>query len=107
MAEPEADAEPDDDLYELPAWSLSREGGDFIRIANPLPERVDREWALAGATGKGVRVCILDSGVEDGPPLVGPVTRAVAIGVGEDDGPLATEDLEGDLCGHGTACASV
>ena len=105
MAEPEP--EPDDDLYELPAWSLSREAGDFIRIANPLPERVDREWALGGSTGKGVRVCILDSGVENGHPLVGPVTRAVAISVGENEEPVATDDLEGDLCGHGTACASV
>ena len=54
-----------------------------------------------------MRVCLLDSGVEDGHPRVGPVTRAVAITVGEDDEPIATEDLEGDLCGHGTACASV
>ena len=99
--------EPDDDLYELPAWSLSRDSDEWIQIANPLPERVDREWALAGATGKGVRVCVLDSGVEDGHPRVGPVTRAVAITAGEDDEPIATDDLEGDLCGHGTACASV
>ena len=77
MGEPEP--EPEDDLYELPAWSLSRDSDEWIQIANPLPERVDREWALAGATGKGVRVCLLDSGVEDGHPLVGPVTRAVAI----------------------------
>ena len=60
----EAEPEPeDDDLYELPAWSLSRDVGEWIRIANPLPERVDRDWALGGATGKGVRVCVLDSGV--------------------------------------------
>ena len=31
------------------------------------PERVTREWALDGATGKGVRVCILDSGVDAEP----------------------------------------
>ena len=105
MGEPEP--EPEDDLYELPAWSLSRDSDEWVQIANPLPERVDREWALAGATGKGVRVCLLDSGVEDGHPRVGPVTRAVAITVGEDEEPIATEDLEGDLCGHGTACASV
>jgi len=105
MGEPEP--ELDDDLYELPAWSLSRDSDGWIQIANPLPERVDREWALGGATGKGVRVCVLDSGIEDGHPRVGPVARAVAITVGEDDEPVATDDLEGDLCGHGTACASV
>ena len=69
MGEPEP--EPEDDLYELPAWSLSRDSDEWIQIANPLPDRVDREWALAGATGKGVRVCLLDSGVEDGHPRVG------------------------------------
>src|SRR3954454_20487884 len=103
----ESEPEPDDDLYELPAWSLASDAGDFVQIANPLPERVDREWALEGATGKGVRVCILDSGVEDGHPLVGRVARAVAVTVDEDGVPVATEDQEGDLCGHGTACASI
>src|SRR5215218_1335811 len=103
----EAEPDPDDDLYELPAWSLQRESSEWIRIANPLPERVDREWALQGATGKGVRVCVLDSGVEAGHPRVGPVARAVAIDVDEEGDPVASEDLEGDLCGHGTACASV
>ena len=54
-----------------------------------------------------MRVCVLDSGVEDGHPRVGAVARAVAITVGEDGEPIATDDLEGDLCGHGTACAGV
>ena len=97
----EAEPEPEDDeLYELPAWSLSRDAGEWIRIANPLPERVDRGWALGGATGKGVRVCILDSGVEGGHPLVGDVDEAVAVSVGEDDQVEVREDEEGDLCGH-------
>jgi subtilisin len=103
-----ADPEPEDDeLEELPAWSLSRQEADRIGLANPLPARVDREWALAGSTGAGVRVCILDSGVEEGHPRVGTVANAVAITVSEDGEPTATPDTEGDLCGHGTACASV
>ena len=32
---------------------------------------------------------------------------AVAISVGEDGEPVAEPDEEGDLCGHGTACAGV
>jgi subtilisin len=103
-----ADPEPEDDeLEELPAWSLSRQEADRIGLANPLPARVDREWALAGSTGAGVRVCILDSGVEEGHPRVGTVANAVAITVSEDGEPTAAPDTEGDLCGHGTACASV
>jgi subtilisin family serine protease len=86
---------------------LTRDAYDSIELENPLPDRVDRAWALGGATGKGVKVCILDSGVESGHPLVGDVAGAVVMSVDEDGNAVATEDLEGDLCGHGTACAGV
>jgi subtilisin family serine protease len=91
----------------FPAWSLPRDAAAAIDLANPLPERVDREWALDGSTGAGVRVCILDSGVERGHPLVGELAGAVAISVDADGETIAAEDVEGDLCGHGTACAGV
>ena len=94
----------DDDL---PAWSLPRTAVDRIVLENLLPERVDRDWALAGSTGRGVKVCILDSGVERGHPAVGELAGSVAITLDEDGDPVATDDLEGDLCGHGTACAGV
>lgn len=90
-----------------PAWSLSRDAAASIGIDNPLPERVDRAWALGGSTGAGVRVCVLDSGVEPDHPQIGTVNGAVAISLGEDGETIATEDTEGDLCGHGTACAGV
>ena len=54
-----------------------------------------------------MRVCILDSGVERGHPLVGDLAGAVAISVDEHGDPVASGDSEGDLCGHGTACAGV
>jgi subtilisin len=91
----------------LPAWSLPAGGAAAITIPGQWPDRVDREWAWGGATGKGVRVCILDSGVEPEHPLVGSVERAVAVSLGEDQEPVVEEDPEGDLCGHGTACAGI
>jgi subtilisin family serine protease len=91
----------------FPAWSLPREATDAIRLSNPLPERVDREWALSGSTGAGVSVCILDSGVEFGHPLVGDLAGAVAIEVDENGATHVVRDEEGDLCGHGTACAGI
>jgi subtilisin len=91
----------------FPAWSLPRDATGDISLANPLPQRVDREWAISGSTGTGVKVCILDSGVERDHPLVGEVNGAVAISLGEEGETIAVEDTEGDLCGHGTACAGV
>ena len=91
----------------LPAWSLPAGGAAEIAIPLQWPDRVDREWAWGAATGKGVRVCILDSGVERDHPLVGSVDRAVAVSLGENEEPVVEEDPEGDLCGHGTACAGI
>jgi len=91
----------------LPAWSLPRTAAEAIDLANPLAERVDRAWALEGSTGAGVRVCILDSGVEPDHPLVRPLAGAVAVSIGEDGETVVQEDAEGDLCGHGTACAGI
>jgi subtilisin len=67
-------------------------------------------WAWGGATGKGVRVAVIDSGIEAGhPALEGcvDVDDGIAIGltetgdIGEQLGP------HDDLFGHGTACAGI
>jgi subtilisin len=104
MADPQPSQEPEESL---PAWSLAAGAGEQISIGVDWPERVTREWAWGGSTGKGVTVCILDSGVEAGHPLVGGVERAVAFTRGEDEEIEVAEDNEGDLCGHGTACAGI
>jgi subtilisin family serine protease len=92
---------------ELPAWSLPADASESIRIRAGWPERVTREWAWGESTGKGVRVCVLDSGVELGHPLVGDVQRSVAARKLEDGTFEVVDDEEGDLCGHGTACAGI
>jgi subtilisin family serine protease len=104
MAEPQPSQEPEESL---PAWSLAAGAGEQISIGVNWPERVTREWAWGGSTGKEVTVCILDSGVEAGHPLVGGVDRAVAFKRGEGEEIELEEDTEGDLCGHGTACAGI
>jgi subtilisin family serine protease len=91
----------------LPAWSLPKDAVDRIALPWQWPERVTRDWALGGSSGKGARVCILDSGVEAGHPLVGDLERAVVISIGENDEVVAEEDTEGDVSGHGTACAGI
>jgi subtilisin family serine protease len=91
----------------LPAWSLPKDAVDRIALPAEWPERVTREWAFGGSTGRGARVCILDSGVEAGHPSVGELERAVVVTVGEDGEAVVAEDTEGDVSGHGTACAGI
>jgi subtilisin len=91
----------------LPAWSLPAGSAERITIGVEWPERVTRDWAFGDSTGEGVRVCILDSGVERGHPLVGELEGAVAVMKTEDGRIEVNEDAEGDLCGHGTACAGI
>jgi subtilisin family serine protease len=92
---------------DLPAWSLPAGAGERISIGVDWPEKVTRDWAFGGSTGKGVRVCILDSGVESGHPRVGEVDGSVAFHRLEDGEVEVEDDAEGDLCGHGTACAGI
>jgi subtilisin family serine protease len=91
---------------ELPAWSLPADAVEQITLPTEWPARVTREWAWEGSTGKGVRVCILDSGVQADHPDVGPVDEAVAVSLDRDEVRIEP-DTEGDLCGHGTACAGI
>jgi subtilisin len=92
---------------DLPAWSLPADAVERIVLPTEWPERVTRDWAWAGARGKGVRVCVLDSGIELDHPLVGPVEHSLAVTRDADGEVDISDDDAGDLCGHGTACAGV
>jgi subtilisin family serine protease len=91
----------------LPAWSLPAGAEKAIELAVRWPAEITREWAWGSSGGRGVRVCILDSGIEPNHPSVGPLSGAVAVVRGEDGEIRIEEDEEGDLCGHGTACAGI
>jgi len=90
------------------AWSAAFAEGRLGRV-RPLPLPEVRAWAFAGSTGGGVKVAVVDSGVDADHPLVGGVAGAVAFeadpeapgGIWQVDGP------HGDLVGHGTACAAI
>jgi subtilisin family serine protease len=89
----------------LPAWSLPAGAVDGISLPAEWPERVTREWAFGGADGAGVRVCVLDSGITAGHPLVD-VERAVKVTVDGNEARVEKDD-QGDLSGHGTACTGI
>jgi subtilisin family serine protease len=91
----------------VPAWSLPSDSAASIDLPIAWPERPSREWAFGGSTAAGVRVCILDSGVDPSHPLVSPLDSAVAIELTPHGETRVTDDELGDVCGHGTACAGV
>jgi subtilisin family serine protease len=92
---------------ELPAWSLDRDAARATRQRSDWPLKDPRGWAWGGSTGAGVRVCIVDSGVDARHPMVGAIHAAVAVSENSDGTLTVTEDSEGDLFGHGTACAAI
>jgi subtilisin family serine protease len=91
----------------LPAWSLPRDAVDRIALPASWPERVTREWAWGESVGEGARVCILDSGVDGSHPLVGGLESSVAISLDGAGETVVEHDEDGDLSGHGTACAGI
>ncbi|HEX2194188.1 MAG TPA: S8 family serine peptidase [Candidatus Limnocylindria bacterium] len=93
---------------ELPAWSepFTADTREHLRRL-PAFGVIDREWAWGGSTGAGVRVAIIDSGVEaDHPDIRGRLVESVAVELGRDAPRVVPSDGR-DLFGHGTACAGI
>jgi subtilisin len=91
----------------LPAWSLAADAAPRISPRVEWPAVVTREWAWGGSTGEGVRVCVLDSGIDADHPLVRGIAGAVAVRKADDDAFVVEDDPGGDKAGHGTACAGI
>jgi subtilisin family serine protease len=91
----------------VPAWGVpSSQISLHTMPVIRLPD-VTAEWAWGGADGSGIRVCIVDSGIDGAHPLVGSVDEAMTV-VFDDDANLSIEPTEPvDPAGHGTACASI
>ena len=63
---------------------------------------------LAGLTGRGVRVLIVDSGVDDAhPALAGAAVAHFAVDESDDGRRCVVPDAPNDPVGHGTAVASI
>jgi subtilisin len=97
--------QPDDTLAFLPAWGIDKGGAANVKVS-PFPAASDLDEAVGEARGAGVTVCILDSGIDPDHPLVGPVERAVTIERAGDELSIV-DDNDGDVSGHGTACAGI
>ena len=93
---------------ELPAWSLPADAVDRVRLELRWPERVTREWAFERLDRRG-RPRLHPRQRRRGRP---PARRRRCKG-GTPSRSTTTasrdrrEDEEGDICGHGTACAGI
>ncbi|WP_035844819.1 S8 family peptidase [Kitasatospora azatica] len=88
------------------SWRLTDLTGVQLSLQNAWPGP-HPEPEASRSTGRGVRVCVLDSGVAPDHPAVGPLAGAHTV-TAAPDGQLRVEpDPVGDTCGHGTACAGI
>jgi subtilisin family serine protease len=93
-----------------PAWSWQFDEGALGRAPGlDLEGPITKEWAWGGATGAGVRVAVVDSGIDADHPSVNGVSGGVVLefDADEEDGFRLVEGAHGDLYGHGTACAGI
>lgn len=90
----------------LPAWSMPPDGYQDTFVPSQLFAGIDADWAWTGADGAGVRVCVLDSGIDGEHPMVAPLDATWEISAAGDR-PTVVECAPGDSTGHGTACAGI
>lgn len=92
----------------LPAWSKE---SMVLRLPGTVTlDDLTDEWVFGGADGSGVRVAVVDSGIDaDHPGLDGCVDEggAIAFSVDRDGAVVSTAGPHGDSFGHGTACAGI
>ncbi len=96
-------------VQDSPAWSEPFEADSRHRLVRiPALEAIDRDWAWGGASGEGVSVAIVDSGVErDHPAVGGRVVESWAIEMRGGEPACVPDPTGSDLFGHGTACAGI
>jgi subtilisin len=91
-----------------PHWA--RESA-VLRLPGTLSlEDLSPEWAWGGSSGQGVRVAVVDSGIDAGhPDLQGQVDSEGGIVASLDDAGevVMTRGPHDDAFGHGTACAGI
>ena len=69
---------------------------------------ISRDWAWGGSAGAGVRVGIVDSGLEtDHPRLLGRVVQSVVVELVDGDPRIVPDESGEDLYGHATACGGI
>ena len=95
-----------------PAWSeqFAPEAIQQLVGSGPITE-LTPEWAFGGSKGEGIRVAVVDSGVEFDHPELGDCVRGGVVveydPQAENQVRFEPDDRPQDLSGHGTACAGI
>ena len=95
-----------------PAWSDPFTAQAIQQLIHTGPiANLTPEWAFGDSTGKGIRVAVVDSGVEYDHPAVGDCVHGGIVVEFDEDAEnqirYEQDDRPGDLAGHGTACAGI
>jgi subtilisin len=91
-----------------PAYSAAFKREVLVQVPPGLAVDVfSPDWAWGGSTGRGVKVAILDSGVDATHPDVGPIQGYVRIYEDEQRKLVFDAEPHEDSFGHGTACAGI
>jgi subtilisin len=91
-----------------PAYSSAFDPDSLRHVdrAGPL-STITREWAWGDSTGAGLKVAVIDCGIDAHHPAIGAVDGYVEITLDHDGGLVYSTEPHGDQYGHGTACAGI
>ena len=83
----------------------ARISGDQVPV--PPPGVAPAAWLLDGRTGLGVRICLIDSGIEYSHDRITNIGSSYGVALNPAGRARVSEADHLDVVGHGTACASV
>jgi subtilisin len=91
-----------------PAWSSAFTPDAVQPLARVLPlDTITPEQAWGDGSGRGVKVAVIDSGIDASHPAVGDAVRGYVTVHEGTDGPRFELEPHADAFGHGTACAGI
>lgn len=92
-----------------PAWSWQFAPEKIQQVAAvPDLDDITPEWAWGGGTGAGVKVAVIDSGIDNGHPAIAGHVKGYISFFEDRSGEMhVSDEPHGDAFGHGTACADI
>jgi len=91
-----------------PAFSDAFAPDALPSVAGVWPlDDISPEWAWGDSRGEGVKVAVIDSGIEASHPAIGGAVESYVAIVDGPDGPEHDTAPHEDSLGHGTACAGI